>query len=131
MPKVRDADEDGTPLFLPKLVQYIKAQRVASSSNHTSDGGGGGGGGGSHNNRGVGGGGGGGRAGGESLKSLNPGAKPEPAGIVYCLSRKEAEGLAAYLREAGLAAGHYHAGMTPRQRTQVSVIDDTSHSSAF
>ena len=40
--------------------------------------------------------------------------------IVYCLSRRETEELAAYLRSAGLRAAHYHAGMTAelRRRTQ-------------
>lgn len=33
------------------------------------------------------------------------------SGIIYCLSRNEAEGVATYLREAGrIAAQHYHAG---------------------
>jgi bloom syndrome protein len=42
------------------------------------------------------------------------------SGIVYCLSRKEAESLAQVLREQGrISASHYHAGMTPRQRTEV------------
>jgi hypothetical protein len=44
------------------------------------------------------------------------------SGIVYCLSRKEAEGLAAALMEqGGIKAAHYHAGMTPKQRTEVRV----------
>ncbi|EQC25201.1 hypothetical protein SDRG_16924 [Saprolegnia diclina VS20] len=34
---------------------------------------------------------------------------PTSAGIVYCLSRKETETLAAALSEAGVAAGYYHA----------------------
>lgn len=51
-------------------------------------------------------------------------AKASCSGIVYCLSRKEAEGVAAALREqGGLAAQHYHAGMTPKQRTEVSRDD--------
>jgi superfamily II DNA helicase RecQ len=42
------------------------------------------------------------------------------SGIVYCLSRKEAEGVAAALdQEGGIKAKHYHAGMTPKQRTEV------------
>jgi len=45
------------------------------------------------------------------------------SGIVYCLSRKEAEEIAAFLREVGgISAGHYHAGMTPKQRMEVRVI---------
>jgi ATP-dependent DNA helicase RecQ len=41
------------------------------------------------------------------------------SGIVYCLSRKSTEELAAYLRAAGLSAGHYHAGMNPDDRSRV------------
>jgi ATP-dependent DNA helicase RecQ len=41
------------------------------------------------------------------------------SGIVYCLSRKSTEELAAYLRAAGLSAGHYHAGMNPDERSSV------------
>jgi len=42
------------------------------------------------------------------------------AGIVYCLSRDESEQVAAHLRDWGhLAAAHYHAGMTHKQRQQV------------
>lgn len=38
---------------------------------------------------------------------------PSASGIIYCLSRNEAEGVAGYLREAGrINAAHYHAGMT-------------------
>jgi ATP-dependent DNA helicase RecQ len=40
-------------------------------------------------------------------------------GIVYCLSRKSTEDLAAYLRSAGLSARHYHAGMEPDARSEV------------
>jgi ATP-dependent DNA helicase RecQ len=38
------------------------------------------------------------------------------AAIVYCLSRKETETLAAQLIAAGLRAAHYHAGMDSRAR---------------
>jgi hypothetical protein len=42
------------------------------------------------------------------------------SGIVYCLSRKEAEQVAGMLKEVGgIRAKHYHAGMTPKQRTEV------------
>lgn len=45
------------------------------------------------------------------------------SGIVYCLSRKEAENVAAVLREeGGIKAEHYHAGMTPKQRTEVRFL---------
>jgi len=41
-------------------------------------------------------------------------------GIVYCATRKKAEAVAAALRSAGFAAGHYHAGRTAlaRERAQ-------------
>jgi ATP-dependent DNA helicase RecQ len=42
------------------------------------------------------------------------------AAIVYCISRKDAEAMAAALAEHGVRAAHYHAGMEPeeRRRTQ-------------
>lgn len=40
------------------------------------------------------------------------------SGIVYCLSRKGTESLAAQLRERGIAARHYHAGMEQAERAQ-------------
>ncbi len=39
-------------------------------------------------------------------------------GIVYCSTRKTAERVAAALRSAGIAAGHYHAGRTALARTR-------------
>ncbi len=42
------------------------------------------------------------------------------AAIVYCISRKETESLAAALCAKGLDARAYHAGMTPQQRTRTS-----------
>ncbi|KAA6428957.1 MAG: ATP-dependent DNA helicase Q-like 1-like, partial [Trebouxia sp. A1-2] len=45
---------------------------------------------------------------------------PGASGIIYCLSRADAENLACHLRERGeLTVGYYHAGMTPKQRIQV------------
>lgn len=44
---------------------------------------------------------------------------PDTSGIVYCLSRKSTEQVAARLREAGFAAAHYHAGLEPEERNQV------------
>ncbi|KAG2450219.1 hypothetical protein HYH02_000320 [Chlamydomonas schloesseri] len=41
------------------------------------------------------------------------------SGIVYCLSREDCESVASYLSAADIAAEHYHAGMTPKQRTRV------------
>ncbi|KAG2499997.1 hypothetical protein HYH03_002279 [Edaphochlamys debaryana] len=40
-------------------------------------------------------------------------------GIVYCLSRDDCEEVAGYLNQNDIKAAHYHAGMTPKQRTQV------------
>lgn len=45
---------------------------------------------------------------------------PGTSGIIYCLSRAEAEGVAQYLKEEGrVAAAHYHAGMSHKARTEV------------
>jgi ATP-dependent DNA helicase RecQ len=41
------------------------------------------------------------------------------SGIVYCLSRKSTEAAAEHLKEHGLSAGHYHAGMSPAERSRV------------
>jgi len=38
------------------------------------------------------------------------------AAIVYCISRKDAETIAASLRQQGVRAAHYHAGMEPDDR---------------
>jgi len=38
------------------------------------------------------------------------------AAIVYCLSRKDAEAMAAFLRAGGIRAKHYHAGMEADER---------------
>ncbi len=46
-------------------------------------------------------------------------ARPGQSGIVYCLSRKSTESTAAYLREQGVAALAYHAGMEANDRTRV------------
>ena len=40
-------------------------------------------------------------------------------GIVYCLSRKRVDALAAELREAGFSAGAYHAGLDAAERGRV------------
>lgn len=45
-------------------------------------------------------------------------AHPDAAGIIYCSSRKETEGLAADLAAAGISARPYHAGLTDRQRQE-------------
>ena len=41
------------------------------------------------------------------------------AGIIYCSTRKRTEELAAHLRERGLAAGAYHAGLAAEERDRV------------
>lgn len=43
---------------------------------------------------------------------------PNDSGIIYCLSRKGTESLAADLREKGVAAQHYHAGMGQEERAK-------------
>jgi ATP-dependent DNA helicase RecQ len=45
-------------------------------------------------------------------------ARKGKAGIIYCLSRKGTEKLAAALREAGIDATHYHAGLDPHTRNK-------------
>ncbi|MBC8133959.1 MAG: ATP-dependent DNA helicase RecQ, partial [Deltaproteobacteria bacterium] len=40
------------------------------------------------------------------------------SGIVYCLSRKAAEGTADFLRSEGIRAAAYHAGLPPEDRTR-------------
>ena len=42
---------------------------------------------------------------------------PDQAGIVYCLSRRKVEETAAWLREKGIKALPYHAGMSQQDRT--------------
>jgi ATP-dependent DNA helicase RecQ len=52
--------------------------------------------------------------------------RPDQAGIVYCLSRKQTEQLAEKLREAGYNAECYHAGLSAdrRARVQSDFIND-------
>ena len=51
---------------------------------------------------------------------------PGEAAIVYCLSRKDTESLAAWLKTRGVRAAHYHAGMAneERHRTQEAFADE-------
>ncbi len=41
------------------------------------------------------------------------------SGIIYALSRKSVEQLSEFLKASGIAAGHYHAGMDPADRSRV------------
>ncbi len=45
-------------------------------------------------------------------------ARPKESGIVYCMSRKSTENLAANLSEDGVRARPYHAGLTPKERSE-------------
>ncbi|MBI5480922.1 MAG: ATP-dependent DNA helicase RecQ, partial [Deltaproteobacteria bacterium] len=45
-------------------------------------------------------------------------ARPEQSGIVYCLNRRAAEATAAFLRDRGIRAGAYHAGMEAAARAE-------------
>ena len=46
-------------------------------------------------------------------------ARVGQSGIVYCLSRKKAEDIAGYLKEHGLRAEAYHAGLSADERNRV------------
>ena len=45
-------------------------------------------------------------------------ARPQDAGIIYCLSRKTTEKVAADLRKKGINAAAYHAGLSNHERSQ-------------
>jgi len=44
--------------------------------------------------------------------------RPHQSGIIYCLSRKACEGLSEKLRNSGVNAGYYHAGLPPEERAK-------------
>jgi ATP-dependent DNA helicase RecQ len=45
-------------------------------------------------------------------------ARPKDGGIVYCMSRKATESVAQRLSEDGVKARPYHAGLTPKERSE-------------
>ncbi len=47
------------------------------------------------------------------------GRHPREAVIVYCLSRSNTESVASYLRESGVEAEAYHAGLEPEDRARI------------
>jgi ATP-dependent DNA helicase RecQ len=46
-------------------------------------------------------------------------SRPGQSGIIYCLSRRATESTAEFLRDHGVSALAYHAGMEPDERTRV------------
>ncbi len=49
-------------------------------------------------------------------------ARPNDAGIIYCLSRKNTEKVAADLRKKGINAAAYHAGMSNAERSKTQEL---------
>ena len=52
--------------------------------------------------------------------------RPGKCGIVYCATRKNVEEVCDFLRQRGVAAARYHAGLAPeeRQRNQEDFLYD-------
>lgn len=52
--------------------------------------------------------------------------RPEEAGIIYCMSRKKTETIAAYLEKQGISTAVYHAGLpnSERENAQDDFIND-------
>jgi superfamily II DNA helicase RecQ len=100
VPKVLDRDDETSqPLCKTRLVAYIKQQQQQAAAAAAV------------------------KVEAAATGPASSGSSSSSSGIVYCLSRKEAEEIAAFLREVGgISAGHYHAGMTPKQRMEVHVI---------
>ncbi|KAB7499389.1 Bloom syndrome-like protein [Armadillidium nasatum] len=51
----------------------------------------------------------------------------DQSGIIYCLSRKECDSVAADLNSAGISAVSYHAGLTDKQRSGVQIQWTNDH----
>ena len=45
----------------------------------------------------------------------------DSTGIIYCLSRKKCDALAEKLRNIGVNAESYHAGLSTKRRTQIEI----------
>ncbi len=58
----------------------------------------------------------------KQLKEFIKSNHSDETGIVYCLSRKKVEKIAAELKKAGFNAYAYHAGMAPDQRSNIQKL---------
>lgn len=56
---------------------------------------------------------------GEVLRLLQEALREEGGAIVFCARQKTVEELATFLKEAGLACGHFHGGMLPAEKRAV------------
>ncbi|KAK0441171.1 P-loop containing nucleoside triphosphate hydrolase protein [Desarmillaria tabescens] len=55
----------------------------------------------------------------DNIASFISSSHADHSGVIYCLTRKTTEKVAAYLRESGIRAKHYHAELTPAEKTKV------------